>query len=571
VAHIIQRVGFKPKGNYLYELGIYFTLVAIGFVIYHQYGYVSQVFAPFNYESILFYKNYDTFTSFNSLFTRDWSTYPTEDGHPLYYFHNLDLVHLLNGYVLQEFSKPTSYILQISIATAFYYLAFRFLYQLLENLYPAQLERISFALLILASVVFLIYPIRNVLGGLDNILLASTFFLSVANFKFLITNYDISRLTVRNTFEVLSYILFAALCETNLALLLILITSFYYSADLIGNFRRDNALKTLALVVLAFAILLLPRSIQLIQIFWKGNYHIYSSDIKLTSLLKQGAGIQVADAVDRYQSLGLVYFGDPSTPSVYQNFKQLLIFFHALTYKGVLFLPLVYGYIKGIGSKQIKVKIYSRYVISYCVAVFLVVLITGDSILKISLSRSGFLTYYATLVLALLYICFLILNNQPFSALYKKCVGLFLLVLALVVTYEIARELPGHRDHSNFLKFQRKLEKDSIVISNYEPSIVHSLFGSPVAISWFVDEANPSMISKSPLLLKFWNVPKVGCLKVPTYFFLAKFEPYSNADLNITLKLNALFGDSKEYQLIQDDKYFAMYRYTNVMNFGCHS
>ena len=555
--------------NKISRLSLFLLTFAISFYLYGVNSFVSNGFAPFNYEGILFYKNFKNSDLVN-IFFRDWSTFNNSNGHPLVYFHNIDFIHLLNGLILTEFPFPFNYIIQCLLSSLVITIIIFMLINILQfNKYNFKLninQKIFFYIVVFS----LFIPQRVILASINNIFLSITLFLTIYHFYVLINDEMIFNKKIVN----LSVIVFlSSLVETNISVFLLLITSLYFTIE---YYNKKNTSRNISSLLKLFTILCIllfvPRLLQIVQVYLNNLFELYLIDIDISSKLKMGNQVISFFPTSKYEELGIVYFGDKSVTSLLGNLKELFIFYYELTFFGcILLFVFLISYLEKKFELKLNTSNYTVYIVSYIISSIILVSISGDALLKISFSKNGFLNYHIPLLLSIFLILLLFIN----WILLIVNINIKIIICSILLSFHcgylfyLNLKLPGLTVQTDFLLFKKQLKKNAIVISNFEPSIVNYLFDTPVAISWFVNSDKLENISSDKYLLKFWNVSKVGCLESPTYFFFSKNPPYSNDDYNITLKRFHLYEKNDSFHNIQESNGFILFELKGIYKFGC--
>ena len=568
----------------------FFYYVIFCYLLYNILSYVifgsqPEIFPQFYYESLLFAKNLLKSDDLSQVFYRNWSTGDNTVLYPLYYFRNLDILHLIVGIIQNIFVKNYNLVffligLFFSILTIkLYFLSFS--KHLFKNDIKLQIT------LTLCLIIILFFGDTGLKFSSKNIFVSSVLFITAYNF------YLINKLFVsgdnRNfiVVKLLFCLIFLSLLETNSCLVLsattafcFVIFKFYRSRKL--NFRDNliniflNCLKYGGIFIIP---VLLTRLIQITGLYFFSLLDKFIIDIKYTSLLRKNSEININEAIKFYQNHDLVFWGIPSDNTNILNYFIFLISEignYIFLISSVLALAGAYLLLNNFKYKirEDKNIIDSSipYFFGFILSTFLTILATGDGILKVAFSTYAFLNIHLGFLISLIIIPLLLFTkitgnfnkiklSKPVTKYIKNVMILISITLALIISFQDVNNLGSHGDLKNLeSKINNKQSEiqGKYIISNYEPSIASELLKLPVKMSWFLT-IEDNLHNSSKLLPIFSPKDKIkGCNYV---VFLVNFPPYNNNPRPILLKQYGLsengFILNENIKIIyQDSKYF---------------
>lgn len=541
----------------------FFGSFAIFFAIYNflrsrQLDFESSIFAPFRYEGLLFFKNALLDRTGAFFFIRDWSTSFLKNEHPLLYFHNLDLSHFLAGLVQSYVpcGKIGLFFMALLVSVAGLWLLWT---ACLKNF-----EKLTAAVFLLTAVL----PPKSFHLAPENLFIAVSLTCLAWHFRLLTTLWSSPELSRSFYLQLFFCLGVAALTETNLAVLMVLITVFFLLISSRPMFRIASMKRVFFLTLFSGLPLIFTRAIQMLAVKVYGFWDKYALDMAYTSRIKVNSDIDPLDAIAFYAKNGLTYFGDGAPQKIITNLKAVTDYFHqnfgeqlwSLTTVLALFL-LVRELIRrerpaGEPRPPSPVLLLAGYLCGFTAASYALVFLSGDAMVKISLSQYGIL-YYPVIYTAC-FVCFipsLVQNYLRADLAPWKNRALFFLI-ALIFVFAARHAMFKTRvEYFSYKKALPQVERDSDIITNYEPSVVAIETGSRVNMSWF--DALPSScdLLDSCRILKMYRAENVRETK-HLYMFLAFFLPYGDEKPVLAKRLCL---DNLEHRILYEDSYFGLY------------
>ena len=540
---------------------------SILFAVYsfHRALYVnfeSEVFAPFRFEAFLLASNAIKLHDPNLFVLNDWSTSPALIEHPLLYLHNLTGVHMLAGIIQCTLGDYLGSIALFAVSLLVSIVGLWFGIRCVLDLMPTGAGPLfRFGLLLLTLTVLLVHD-RSLRLAPQNLLIATTSSFVLWNFSILLRAMKHTISIKRLIIELSTCIFFSSLAETNLALLLLLISGVTLVSDTIVNRDLDRkSLLSMGVVFFGASVaLVIPRAFQLMVIWLSGNWSKFRWDAAYSYMIKTHSHVDVAQAVEAYRHHMLVYYGDSQMQTYSTNWHNMMAALSRMS-GGLLseWLVLLAGTLVIVaiirGMPLFKKSCTLRagiYVIAFFISSILMIFISGDALYKITYDDQGFLNYKIGYGIAMvLFAPIAIIEWKQWKGGKLPLIAWIVLPIFAIASFNVWKSNTysdvSHHDHLDFLEAKQVLEPNAYVITNYEPSIVPFLFGRPVEISWFVMAQNPADLVNSQTMIKFWRVvrPDNGC---PHYLFLAKYPPYGDGSWRDIMKRNGILDSNGSIQ-----------------------
>jgi len=519
----------------------------------------SSIFLPFRYEGLLFFQNAILSETNAFFFIRDWSTSFLSEEHPLLYFHNLDLIHFFAGFV-QYFSshgKIILFTLSLLISLLGLWMIARDFNKHLGTLFTV----LFMALLVFSVGAFRLSPqnlfitlgIFSVIWNL--ILLRKIWYQEALDFKFFL--------------ELFSMFLLVAAVETNLAVMLVIITGLFalFSTQ---TFFKWNSIKRIFLIGAISALpIVLFRLIQLASIYYYGYLNEYMTDISYTSQLKVNSNVDTLDAIAFYAQHGLTFFGQGAPQQIATNIQNLTQYYKGYYGNWIWFSMLLVSLLMLLGKKTINqlivnkksfqfqnVTFLSSYLLFFTIASYLLLFLSGDAIIKAYLSKFGFMditvVYRAFFILLIPLILYVFADSKKNLFIYLSLVSiLFFAYFCKDLMLETRQEYFGYK------KVVSLIPENSNIISNFEPSILAIETKSRVNMSWY--ESRPYSCSQlnSKNLLKMYKVNKKN-KNGDLYLFLAHYPPYAQNSKKFLLDRHCVKHST--HQLLYKDELYLLYK-----------
>lgn len=544
-----------------------FLVGSILFAVYSVYraihvDFESEVFAPFKFEALLLAKNAIKLHDPNLFILNDWSTSSAAIEHPLLYLHNLTGIHMLAGVIQYSLGDHLGSIALFAVSLLVSIVGLWFGIRCTLDLIPTgagMLSRIGF--LFLALTVLLVHD-RSLRLAPQNLLIATTSSFVLWHFSILLRAMKQTISDKRLVIELSSCIFLSSLAETNLALLLLLISGVMLGTSAIVN--RDlsrNSLLSMGIPLLGGGVALaIPRIFQLMVIWLSGNWSKFRWDAAYSFMIKTHSHVDDAQAVEAYRQHMLVYYGDSQMQSYSANWHNMMSAFArmcgGLSGEWLVLLAgtlAVLSIISGVPTVKKSCTLRAGiYIVAFFICSILMIFISGDALYKITYDDQGFLNYKIGFGIAMvLFAPIVILEWKQRMGGKLPSIAWIVFPIVAIATFNVWKNNTyldeSHHDHLDFLEAKQVLELNAYVITNYEPSIVPFLFGRPVEISWFAMAQNPASLINSPNLIRFWRVvrPDNGC---PHYLFLAKYPPYGDGSWRDIMKRSGILDMNNTIQ-----------------------
>lgn len=520
-------------------------------------NFESEVFAPFKFEALLLARNAIKIHDLNLFILNDWSTSPAVKDHPLLYLHNLTGVHMLAGVIQYSLGDHWGSIALFAVSLLVTIVGLWFGIRCTLNLIATADPLFRFGLLLIALTVLFVHD-RSLRLAPQNLLIATTSTFVLWHFSILLRAMERTLSVKRLAIELSTCIFLSSLAETNLALLLLLISGVTLGSNAIvnRNFERNGLLSTGIPLLGGGLALVIPRGFQLLVIWWSGNWSKFRWDAAYTYMIKTHSHVDDAQAVAAYRQHMLVYYGDSEMQSYSVNFHNMMASLARMSgglvgellvlLAGILTIAAI---LRGAPSFKMSCTLRAGiYIVAFFICSVAMIFISGDALYKITYDDQGFLNYKIGYGIAMvLFGPIAILEWKQWMGGKLPMIAWIILPIFSVASFNVWKNNTysdvSHHDHLDFLEAKQNLESNAYVITNYEPSIVPFLFGRPVEISWFAVAQNPAGLINSPSLIRFWRVdrPDVGC---PHYLFLAKYPPYGDGSWVDIMKRNGILDSN---------------------------
>ncbi len=555
----------------------WFILFSILYIIYNliaaiKTNFESSIFLPFRYEGLLFFKNAITSNTKAFFFIRDWSTSFLPQEHPLLYFHNLDLIHFFAGFI-QYFTSSGKIILFIFSLI----ISIIGLWMIWKNLFHKYFNKIiAFTLMILTLV-----PLASFRISPQNLLITVGLLSIVWNVIILRKIFNSEILNRKLLVELFFLFLIVALTETNLTILLIIIT-ILFTFNSAKSFIKLNSIKRiLSLTGISILPIVLLRIMQIALVYFFGYINEYKLDFNYTTKLKVNPNIDILEAISFYRQNGITFFGQAGAQNTFDHFKNLTNFYLGNYGRWIWFLIIITCLLFLIINKikfkmQLKkiindqfqnIVFLSTYIIFFIIASYLILLLSGDAIIKVFLSKWGifdidviFRAFFIMLIPTILYS---ILKKKINPNNFTKKVPIFCLTVLTIVFFTTVAENSILQTRKEFFSYEKVLSlipEKSDVISNYEPSVIAIETNSRVSMSWFANLPSSCDNLNSNSLLKMFKISKDYYKNRDLYIFLVLYPPYNGGGGKDAL-INRHCIKSDTYTLLYEDELYLLYRY----------
>lgn len=568
-------MGYFGNGNSFVETLSKKKAWVLFLLLYVVYNYLfafsidfeSKLFAAFRYEGLLFYKNAVMHKSANQsnvfFYIRDWSTSLVQNEHPLLYFHNLDLIHFISGSI--QYHSAYGKILLFFISSAVSVTGLLLVLQYAGKYFQEKI----FTLVLIAAV---LVPLRGFNLAPQNLFLAVCLLVIVWHLSLLRRMQHLQKLKTDFVLEVTACFFLAAVTETNLALLLLIITALFLFYT---NYANGLTAIKMNLAILASAIfpIALLRGLQVLIVKANGYWDTYKLDVAYTSKLKVNSAIGLEDAIKFYADNGITFFGQSSqtianniaalTECYKNNYAGTFWYF---TLFAAAFLLVVdktpFSKAGHAGAALPRESIFmGAYLCFFTFATYIMLFLSGNAIIGLSLSEYGILYYQilynAFFVLIVPYSLFHILEQRKIVGRFKAVV-LSLSIAVLWVWLIHDAFVKTRVEHFSFKEALKKVSPNADIITNFEPSIITVETGGRANMSWFEDEKTSCDLLQSERLIKMYKTRAGNNTKKSTYVFLAFYMPYLSGNKETTIK-NHCISDSTHDKLYED-RYFALYK-----------
>lgn len=529
----------------------------------------SIIFLPFRYEGLLFFKNAIMNDSNAFFFIRDWSTSFLSEEHPLLYFHNLDLVHFFAGFIQYylPYPKIALFILSLFLSATGLYIAW------------INLKRTYGVLFTTVFVGLLFLPIKAYLFAPQNLFSAVTLLCIVWNFVILKRIWVCKTVHCELAIQLFFSFLLAAITETNLFLLLFIVTSLLTVCSHSSWFYLKSYIRTATIILISGLPIIILRSTQFIAVLCYGYRNEYIDDLRFTSKLKIQSDIQLPDAIEFYADRGITFFGQAEPQTIISNVKELFaIYTHQYNLYSLTIMLLIscliilaskFSYSQAMNKTKLvnpdlmcKTSFLCSYLFFFFVAAFGILPLTGDASIKISMASHGFFDF--TLIFRAIYIIlipWLVLNiikmyDVHYPPLNVNIIPPVLLVLFAYLSYPSFVE--SKKENFSYKKAIKYIPPNVDVITNFEPSIVAVETGSRVSMGWYAGQPDSCDFMNSKRLLKMFKTNKNhkennGDL----YVFMVFYYPYG---VNRIILEDRLCVTQNNFSLIYVDSQCAVYK-----------
>lgn len=525
----------------------------------------SSIFLPFRYEGLLHFKNAVEGDNNAFYFIRDWSTSFMPEEHPLLYFHNLDLVHFFAGFV-QYYSANGKVILFLLSSMAII-AAFWMVRESAEGYFI-----IPFMALILIPADAFRFAPQNLFISLGLLAIAwnATILYKIWNFK-----------TLR-LIELFCLFVLAAVVETNLAVLLFMLTVIYFIYFSVDSLKIIPFKKIIQICFCAASPILLLRVIQFISVVYFGYMDEYLADIAYTSKLKVSSDVSASDAIAFYARQGITFFGQGEPQKITTNMINLTKYYMA-GYGGMawvftmIFCVLILTISKFGFNKAFKnlyfmqfrnILFLPSYMVFFVVSSYLILFLSGNSIMSIYLGRYGIndidVIYRAFFILLAPAITYVIVGNivNPKKYIYKVLQACAVVMIFLLFSY-FAKDsmLITRQEHFGYKDVLSLIPEKSDIITNHEPSIIAIETKGRANMSWYEGQPYSCDNIKSPHLLKMYKVNGDNKNKNNLYVFLANYQPYSGDTVSL-LERHCISPET--HMLLYVDDLYMLFKYVPI-------
>jgi len=519
----------------------------------------SSIFLPFRYEGLLFFENALLSDTNAFFFIRDWSTSFLPEEHPLLYFHNLDLIHLFAGFVqyLSSHGKIILFTLSLLISLLGLWMIARDFNKHIGTLFTV----LFIALLVISVGAFRLSP--------QNLFITLAIFSVIWNLILLRRIWHYETLDLKFFLELFSMFLLVAAVETNLAVMLVIITGFFalFSTKTLFKF---SSIKRIFLIGFISALpIVLFRLIQLASIYYYGYLNEYMTDISYTSQLKVHSNVDTLDAIAFYAQHGLTFFGQGAPQKIVTNVINLTRYYWDFYGNLLWFSMLLFCLLILLRKKQINqfighkksvqfqnVTFLSSYLLFFTIASYLLLFLSGDAVIKVFLSK------FAIIDIAVVYRTFFILLIP--LILYtlvdsKKTIFAYLALVALLFFAYFARHLilETRLEYFGYKEIVSLIPENSNIISNFEPSVLAIETKSRVNMSWFEKQPYSCSLLNSKNLLKMYKVNN-NEYNENSYLFLVHYPPYSTGGKKALVDRHCI--QHQTHQLLYEDDLYLLYK-----------
>lgn len=534
----------------------------------------SKVFLPFRYEGLLYFKNAMMSDSNAFFFIRDWSTSFLPKEHPLLYIHNPDLFHFFAGFIQYFFPYPkiVLFVLALLMSVA----ALCLIWFRLKAIYGYLFTSVFLALIILPYKAFFISP--------QNLFVSASLLSIVWNFTLLRKIWCGEPINRGFLIEFIIAFTLVALVETNLNLLLCIITALFSIASTKRMFQRASIVRNAVIILVSGVPAILFRAIQFISIYYYGYLQQYIDDVKFTSMQKVQSNINLEDAIKFYADRGINFFGQGEPQTILSNLKELTsLYTHQYSLYLWSFLILFYILIviasKVNGLRNLLTDRFSTkvdvettdnisflcaYVLFFIIATYALIFFSGEVLFEIAMFPHAFSDYSvvfrAIFIILIPYIIYI--NRNEDSAVTDDFRAYILSAISLTLFIYLSYPSFAESKKDDFLyKNALKLVPLHVdVITNFEPSIVAVETGSRVSMSWFEQQPDSCQRKNSKRLLKMYKVRRLNSEEEnrDLYIFLVFYYPYSSPDKDALEKRHCITKD--KFDVVYMDDKCALYK-----------
>ena len=379
------------------------------------------------------------------------------------------------------------------------------------------------------------------------------------------------------TLELLLCFLLAAVTETNLVILMIIITALFTIYSSVELNKLQMMKRGLAIIFTAAFPLLLLRILQLLIVKGSGYWEIYKLDVAYTSKIKVNSNINLIDAIKFYSQNGLTFFGQASQ-TISSNINELTSYYYLnygyVCWPIVLFVAvLLLVLIKTNAGKNHKTSTFhgeikasafmAAYICFFTLASYAMIFLTGNAIIGLSLSKYGILYYQiiynSFFIVFISSVLFIIFKEINLAGNFKTTMALIILPLIFIFCLRDAL-FKTRTEHFSYIKALEKVDEHSDVITNFEPSIIAIDAKSRANMSWYENNSTSCNLLNSDRLIKLYKVRKTQEAH-NIYIFLCYYLPYVVGSKEITFKNHCL--DKLQHETLYEDEYFGLYKINN--------
>lgn len=591
---------YKKKIKYVFKFKLdnfflqFIFFVSLGLLISFiklDNSLITPDFTAFIFESKLFFNNFLTDNHPLKFFYRNWSTDYEVSKTPLYYFHNLDLFHLFFGYITNGLDNFKTRLFSLVFSLILTSIAFAFLFSKLIGVFIKNKGEKSFIFYLILLTLFIVILFFNssFIRIVTNPFLALLFFLQVSHF-FCLHKLSNSKNFFNQNFYFILFIQFImGLCETTLGVFSLLISSIFLFMKVIffqKDFNKDQFrsifIKNILIVVLLGAMLIIPRIIQLLSIYLSDISNILIADLQNISKAKTTSlDYSFLDIKEIFEKNNLVFWGVSIVDTTIGQFKEFF-FLKLPSLIGIILCIFFYPWQskKNISSFYNTSFIFS---LSFFTASFIIIVLFGDTFLKVGLRNYSIANYALILDIVLIFLLFvnlLSLSNfkndtnlflKFFSSVGKTILFLnVLLIISLNISFNELKNNPPQIDKILDIvnAFNLNKKDNVLVISNYEPSIAAHIFNKPISMSWFFLK-DKNFVENQKSLINVYNVNDVH-FKCDFWFFITVRKPYSFENYLLTLQKHNIMDKNNtlnnNFMLIYRDKFEQVFRNNTCKN-----
>lgn len=558
----------------------FFIVFAAIYIIYNvleaaKINFESSLFLPFRYEGLLFFKNAISEKSGGFFFIRDWSTSFLPQEHPLLYFHNLDIAHFFAGAIQYYIHNGKMALFLISLTICISVL-WKVWIKLFNNYFGNFVSISLFALIILPITTFRIAP--------QNLFITIGIALVCWHAIILRAMCDNSNKKTKIYLQLFLLFLVASAVETNLAILLVFITVFFALYTTESCSKLDYVKKNALILLVVTSPVIIFRIVQLISVLNFGYLDKYLLDINYTRMLKVNSNIDTIQSIAFYAKHGITFFGQGNSPNILNNIRLLTNYYFnsygRCAWTFTLIVCLAFLIVNKLKFARDRVKnntsfcnltFFSLYFLSFALASYLILLLSGDAIIKVYLSKYGIIditilyrAFFIVFIPIVLYEFF----KENFST--SKTAGKFfyyalILISTLFFLHAAKNSLSQTRkEYFGYRNVLSLIPKNSDVITNFEPSVIAIETESRANMSWFESLPQSCNYLNSKTLLKMYKVNKEKYSNSNLYVFLALYPPYGGEGKDSLVKRHCI--KPQTHKLLFEDSNYLLYKYLAQSN-----
>jgi len=369
--------------------------------------------------------------------------------------------------------------------------------------------------------------------------------------------------------ELFCMFLLVAAVETNLAVMLVIITGFFALFSSKTLFKFSSIRRIFLIGFISTLPIVLFRLIQLASIYYYGYLNEYMTDISYTSQLKVHSNVDTLDAIAFYAQHGLTFFGQWAPQKIVTNVINLTRYYWDFYGNLLWFSMLAFCLLILLRKKQINqfighekyvqfqnVTFLSSYLLFFTIASYLLLFLSGDAVIKVFLSK------FAIIDIAVVYRTFFILLIP--LVLYtlvdsKKPVFAYLALVALLFFAYSARHLmlETRQEYFGYKEIVSLIPENSNIISNFEPSVLAIETKSRVNMSWFEKQPYSCSLLNSKNLLRMYKVNN-NEYNENSYLFLVHYPPYSTGGKKALVDRHCI--QHQTHQLLYEDDLYLLYK-----------